>query len=139
MLISDVLGWILAKKKEGKTMNATKILTPAILLRLEGASVLLLCIFFYAQHEGNWIIYLLLLFTPDLSMLGYLINTHVGAYIYNIIHTYVLSIALLAIALLTNNTLLLLLTLILLSHIGLDRLLGFGLKYPTVFKDTHLN
>jgi hypothetical protein len=120
-------------------MNATKILTPAILLRLEGAATLLLSLLLYAQHGGNWLIYILLLFTPDLSALGYLVNTRVGAYIYNIIHTYILPIALLATSLLTSNTLLLQLTLIWLSHIGLDRLLGFGLKYPTAFKDTHLN
>ncbi|GCE31572.1 hypothetical protein KDA_70560 [Dictyobacter alpinus] len=58
---------------------------------------------------------------------------------YNLIHTYVLPIALLAISLLISNPLLLLFALIWLSHIGLDRLLGFGLKYPTIFKDTHLN
>jgi len=28
--------------------------------------------------------------------------------------------------------------LIWLAHIGFDRALGFGLKYPTHFKDTHL-
>ena len=28
--------------------------------------------------------------------------------------------------------------LIWLAHIGVDRLLGYGLKYPTGFKDTHL-
>jgi len=30
------------------------------------------------------------------------------------------------------------LALIWLVHIGADRLLGYGLKYPTAFKDTHL-
>ncbi len=30
------------------------------------------------------------------------------------------------------------LALILFAHIGIDRLLGFGLKYPSGFKDTHL-
>ncbi|WP_126631521.1 DUF4260 domain-containing protein [Dictyobacter alpinus] len=120
-------------------MNTTKIFTPAILLRLEGASVFLLTLLLYAQHGGNWLMYILLLFIPDLSALGYLINTHIGAYVYNLIHTYVLPIALLAISLLISNPLLLLFALIWLSHIGLDRLLGFGLKYPTIFKDTHLN
>jgi hypothetical protein len=33
----------------------------------------------------------------------------------------------------------LLLSLIWAAHIGLDRMLGFGLQYPTRFKDTHLN
>jgi hypothetical protein len=33
----------------------------------------------------------------------------------------------------------LLLALIWIGHIELDRMLGFGLKYPTRFKDTHLD
>ncbi|RKQ33951.1 DUF4260 family protein [Oceanobacillus halophilus] len=24
------------------------------------------------------------------------------------------------------------------AHIGMDRMIGFGLKYPTAFKDTHI-
>jgi len=28
--------------------------------------------------------------------------------------------------------------LIWLAHIGIDRALGYGLKYPTFFRDTHL-
>ncbi|MBI2443419.1 MAG: DUF4260 family protein [Candidatus Levybacteria bacterium] len=31
-----------------------------------------------------------------------------------------------------------LLFVILLAHVGMDRFLGFGLKYPTHFKQTHL-
>ena len=30
------------------------------------------------------------------------------------------------------------LALIWLSHIGIDRAIGYGLKYPSAFKDTHL-
>jgi len=29
-------------------------------------------------------------------------------------------------------------SLIWIAHIGIDRVLGYGLKYPTAFKDTHL-
>jgi hypothetical protein len=45
---------------------------------------------------------------------------------------------LIAYAVLGNSTWLLPYGLIWTSHIGLDRLLGFGLKYPTRFNDTHL-
>jgi hypothetical protein len=39
---------------------------------------------------------------------------------------------------LTGSQLLLSAALIWLAHIGMDRALGYGLKYPTTFKDTHL-
>ncbi len=27
---------------------------------------------------------------------------------------------------------------VLVGHVGMDRLAGYGLKYPTAFRDTHL-
>jgi len=82
--------------------------------------------------------FLLLLLAPDLSMLGYLANPRLGSTIYNLAHTYVLPLALAGIGLEANFHVCVLLSLIWSAHIGVDRLLGYGLKYPTVFKDTHL-
>ncbi|GCE49909.1 uncharacterized protein DUF4260 [Thermosporothrix hazakensis] len=120
-------------------MKRFNLFAPAVVLRLEGITVFLLALLFYGMRGGNWLLFLLLLFVPDLSMLGYLAGARVGAIIYNLIHAYVLPLALLAFGLIGNNTLLALLALIWLAHIGLDRVLGYGLKYPTFFKDTHLN
>ena len=39
----------------------------------------------------------------------------------------------------TNHPALLPLSLIWIAHLGFDRMLGYGLKYPTRFKGTHLN
>lgn len=72
-------------------------------------------------------------------MIGYMMNRKVGAIIYNMIHTYVLSIIVLLFGFITNIEPLMIIGLIWTAHIGMDRMFGFGLKYPTQFNDTHLN
>jgi hypothetical protein len=57
---------------------------------------------------------------------------------YNSVHTYVLPVVLGFVGVLTESSLATKLALIWFTHIGLDRALGYGLKYPTQFKDTHL-
>lgn len=109
------------------------------ILQLEGLAFLLLALFFYNQLHGNWVLFILLLFTPDISMIGYLKNKKFGAVLYNFIHNYVLSIIIIAIGeIFLQNSFITLLGIILFAHVGLDRLLGYGLKYPTDFKNTHL-
>src|SRR5699024_1479873 len=61
-----------------------------LLLRLEGLIVFICCLFFYNYLNGNWILFVVLLFTPDISALGYLINKKTGNIFYNCFHTYVL-------------------------------------------------
>jgi hypothetical protein len=112
---------------------------PAALLHLEGAAVLVGAIALYAQQGGSWLVFALLLFAPDVSAVGYLFDTRIGAVTYNVVHTYVLPIALVALAAATGSAALGQIALILFAHIGIDRMMGYGLKYPTAFKDTHLN
>jgi len=112
--------------------------SPLNLIRLEGLAVAVLAAVVYARISGAWLAFLLLFFVPDLSMLGYLAGPRAGAAIYNIVHTYLAPILLGAIGVFTERALILSLALILFAHIGIDRLLGFGLKYPSGFKDTHL-
>lgn len=83
--------------------------------------------------------FFILLFTPDISMFGYLVNNKVGAVIYNLVHTYSSPIIVIILGLLLTSPIVVSLGLILSAHIGMDRMIGFGLKYPTDFKDTHLN
>lgn len=71
-------------------------------------------------------------------MLGYLGNPRFGALAYNIGHTYLAPATLAAVGWAAGPPLLLSLALIWTAHISLDRMLGFGLKYPTSFGDTHL-
>ncbi|WP_226659022.1 DUF4260 domain-containing protein [Pseudalkalibacillus hwajinpoensis] len=108
------------------------------LLHMEGLAVLAGSVYFYASIDGSWWLFFLCLFVPDLFMVGYLFNKGTGAMIYNLGHTYVIPLLLLIVSVGLKQELLLALSLIWMAHIGMDRTLGYGLKYPTNFKDTHL-
>ena len=111
---------------------------PAILLRIEEATLLILTLFAYQHLHASWLLFAILFLTPDLFMLGYLINPRIGAATYNLVHTLTLPFALLFLSYLQHWQRALAIALIWTAHIALDRLLGYGLKYPTFFKDTHL-
>lgn len=111
---------------------------PEILLRIEGAFDLALSLIFFQAIQGNWLLFILLLLVPDLAMLGYLRGARLGTVCYNLVHTLVGPFLIVAYAYLTKSLWLLPYALIWTAHIGLDRMLGFGLKYPTRFADTHL-
>jgi hypothetical protein len=111
---------------------------PAILLHIEEATLLILTLFAYQHLHASWLLFAILFLTPDLFMLGYLINPRIGAATYNLVHTLTLPLALLLASYIEHWPLTTALALIWTAHIGSDRLLGYGLKYPTCFKDTHL-
>ncbi len=75
---------------------------------------------------------------PDITILGYGINPKVGAFIYNIGHSYSLPLFLGTLGLLRQDLNISIMALIWLAHIGMDRMCGFGLKYSDEFKHTHL-
>lgn len=108
------------------------------ILRLEGMVVFGLSAYGYGVADGKWGWFLVLFLVPDLSMLGYLANPRLGSRIYNLVHTYVTAAVLLGVGWVVHFPTALLAGLLLTAHIGIDRSLGFGLKYPTAFKDTHL-
>ncbi|SME30344.1 hypothetical protein BACERE00221_03780 [Bacillus paranthracis] len=62
------------------------------IVHFEGLVVFIAAIYAYSLYEFSWIIFFLFLLAPDLSMLAYGINNHVGANIYNLFHTYIISI-----------------------------------------------
>ncbi|GHO49464.1 DUF4260 domain-containing protein [Ktedonospora formicarum] len=119
-------------------MKSRSLFDPKILLHIEGAAVLLVALILYFWQGGYWWLLLLLILAPDVSMLGYLAGNRVGAICYNIVHAYVLPLALALYGAIAGVPLILWLALIWFAHIGGDRALGYGLKYPTEFKDTHL-
>jgi len=108
------------------------------LLRLEGLAVAAVTAVLYAKTGASWWLFAALWLTPDLSMLGYLAGSCWGARFYNAVHTYVVPVALALSALLLNTPALLPFALIWANHIGVDRLLGYGLKYSDGFGFTHL-
>ena len=111
---------------------------PRWLLQTEGACYLALCLALYRAGHFPWWLFLALFLAPDLFLLGYLANARIGAAFYNLAHTLVWPIALLLVSLALPARELAPYGLIWLSHLGFDRMLGFGLKYPTNFRDTHL-
>jgi hypothetical protein len=121
-----------------KKLEKPSISVPRLLLSLEGFAVLAAAIAFYAMQGFNGWVFVLLLLVPDISMVAYLINPKVGAGVYNLVHFYGLPILLAALSLTSGWVVGLQLALIWLAHIGMDRLFGYGYKYPTEFKDTHL-
>jgi Domain of unknown function (DUF4260) len=111
---------------------------PIVLLKLEGLTVAVLALVIYWQQSFGWTLFWSTVLLPDVALLGYLINAKVGATAYNITHAKVLPSVLAVIAILTGNVLFLALALTWFVHIGVDRMLGYGLKYPEGFKVTHL-
>ena len=112
--------------------------TPKILLHAEGLTLFVAAVVMYAYTQGNGWAFLLLVLTPDLAMIGYKVNPRVGSFAYNAVHTSAFPLALLVVGWVTGGMTVVHLALIWLAHIGIDRALGYGLKYPTEFKDTHL-
>ena len=98
-----------------------------------------LALLLYWYIGGSWLVFALLLLAPDLSMIGYLGGPNIGATAYNIAHTYLLPAVLVAAGLLSTSTLLLALGVIWFAHIGMDRAVGYGLKYSSGFRDTHFD
>lgn len=107
-------------------------------LHMEGLAVLLVCLYTYQWHDLNWILFIVLFFTPDLAAFGYMIDVKVGAVLYNLVHTYTLSLSIMMIGFLFQLDIIFAIGIIVTAHIGMDRLCGFGLKYASHFKDTHL-
>src|SRR5688572_25058568 len=107
---------------------------PRIILALEGLALFVGSIVLYAYYGGNGWMFVLLLLVPDVAMVGYMVNTRVGAVSYNLIHTSSLPLILGIASLVFNWSLGLHLALIWLAHIGMDRTVGYGLKYSTEFK-----
>ncbi|MCA1545866.1 DUF4260 domain-containing protein [Bradyrhizobium sp. BRP19] len=109
-----------------------------ILLRLEGLTLFAGMVTLYAAWDGSWLVFALLFFVPDLSFLAYLSDARFGAMVYNAAHSYLVPVALLTLGFALASPLTLSIALIWLAHIGIDRALGYGLKYSAGFGFTHL-
>lgn len=112
--------------------------TLRLILRLEGAALGLFCIWLFAWTGFSWWLFAILLLSPDLTMLGYLAGPRVGSPVYNAGHSWLAAGALATTGYVAGSGLCLALAAIWGAHIGLDRALGYGLKYASGFGDTHL-
>ena len=111
---------------------------PRLLLHAEGAAVAAAAIALYFHADYPWWLLVVLVLAPDLSMVGYLAGTRIGAVAYDVVHTYALPVVMAASGWIADAELAVQIGLIWITHIGIDRALGYGLKYPTGFKNTHL-
>ncbi len=111
---------------------------PLLYLRLEGLAIFLGSILFYAEFGFGWLMFAGLLLIVDLSMLGYVSSPKLGAHIYNIGHSLTLPLVLLIYSYTHGLPLLASWALIWAAHIGMDRALGYGLKFSDSFQHTHL-
>lgn len=109
-----------------------------ILLRLEGLTLFAGMVLLYAVWGGSWWVFALLFLVPDLSFIAYLADPRSGAIVYNAAHSYMLPVALMTLGFALPEPLTLSIATIWLAHIGIDRALGYGLKYQAGFGFTHL-
>ncbi|HEY5237154.1 MAG TPA: DUF4260 domain-containing protein [Rhizomicrobium sp.] len=108
------------------------------ILRMEGAALAFAAIAAYAHLGGRWPLFAVLILAPDLSFLGYLAGARVGAAAYNAAHSTVAPILFGAFGAMLGHPLAILIALIWIAHVGFDRAMGYGLKYASGFRNTHL-
>jgi hypothetical protein len=111
---------------------------PRLWLRLDGGVLFVASFILFAATHQPWWIYPVLLFVPDVFMIGYLRDTKIGAFCYNASHSYFLPSLVLLFGWEWHHILPIAVGVIWIGHIGMDRLLGYGLKYDDSFKSTHL-
>ncbi len=114
-------------------------MNPKTMLRFEGIALFGAATAAYFAIGAPLWLFVVLALAPDISMLGYLAGPHVGSRLYNAFHTYFVPIALGAIGFWVGMAPITWIALVWITHIGMDRAVGYGLKYPTGFKHTHLS
>lgn len=107
-------------------------------LKIEELAMFALGIFAFNQLTYAWWWFLVLILLPDVGALGYYVNAKVGAISYNIFHNKAIAILVCFIGMYFESEPLKLTGVILFSHASMDRIFGYGLKFPDSFKNTHL-
>jgi hypothetical protein len=110
------------------------------ILKLEEAALTAIAIYLLSIYNlglSFWV-WLFLFFTPDIGMLGYVINTKIGAVVYNFFHHKGIALMVAALGYYFHHDVLTAIGILLFAHASFDRIWGYGLKYPDSFKHTHL-
>ncbi|MFO0552179.1 MAG: DUF4260 domain-containing protein [Polyangiaceae bacterium] len=125
-----------AGARSGATRGAVRVT-----LRLEGAALFTVAVALFHALGGGWALFAVLFLVPDVSMVGYLVGARFGAALYNAGHSLLgpLALGALGFALVGVGSPLILVAAIWVAHVGFDRMLGYGLKYSTGFRETHLS
>jgi uncharacterized protein DUF4260 len=112
---------------------------PRRLLQAEGAVVFAAALVLYIDADFSIVALVVLFLAPDLALLVFLLSPKAGAIAYDLVHIEVWPVLLAALGVLTDERLPIQIALIWLAHIGLDRALGYGLRYPTAPAESHLD
>lgn len=107
-------------------------------LRIESVIIFLAALLAFVALGQSWWIFAAICLAPDLSFAAYLFGPKPGAAVYNAAHSYILPLALASAAYWLDQQQVLAGAIVWIAHIGIDRALGYGLKYASSFKDTHL-
>ena len=107
-------------------------------LKIEEFGMFLFGIYLFNQLDYAWWWFLVLILAPDSSMIGYVFGNKSGAFLYNLFHHRALALVLYLTGIYSSNSLIQLAGIILFAHSSMDRMMGYGLKYETGFKFTHL-
>lgn len=108
------------------------------LVKIEELAMFLFAGFLFWNTDFSWWWFPALLLVPDLSMIGYAVNTTLGSYCYNIVHHKAVALVIFVMGFYGGNAIIELAGIILFAHSSMDRIFGYGLKYPDSFFDTHL-
>jgi len=108
------------------------------LIKLEEVMFFILGIYFFSELSFPWWVLAAAILLPDLGMLGYVIDTKVGAWVYNVVHHRGINLMVLLGGRFLDNDWVVLIGVILFTHSSLDRIFDYGLKYTDDFKHTHL-
>lgn len=108
------------------------------LLKLEEFGMFLLSIYLFSTMDIEWWWYPVLLLTPDIGMLGYLVGPKLGAWSYNLFHHKGVAVLILMGGWYISDPYLTVAGIILFGHSSMDRMFRYGLKFEDGFEHTHL-
>jgi hypothetical protein len=108
------------------------------ILKLEELAMFMLALYLFSFINYPWWLFAVLFLTPDIGILGYLVNTKFGAFAYNVFHHKGIAILFYIAGMILNIPVLMFTGLLLFAHSSFDRIFGYGLKYSDNFKNNHL-
>jgi len=108
------------------------------MLKLEELLMFVFGLYLFSLLSYEWWWFLVLLFVPDIGMLGYVLNPKIGAICYNLSHHKGLALGIYLLGVYLSISLCQLLGSILFAHAAMDRIFGYGLKFDKGFTYTHL-
>ena len=118
------------------------------LLKLEELAQFIPCLAALILTGADWWWYMLLFIGPDIGMLGYLVNTKIGGFTYNMLHHKAVAMVIFWLSVELGyigddgdpkvHLELAYTSLVLYGHASMDRIFGYGLKFGDNFHHTHL-